>query len=115
MYDFFKPEPNYVKIIINQIKNLHTQIASILENKQLTFLNLEEQIYHLNQSKQFFKLKEKISNTENFLLMYNAYFKYDLCRYWQILEEKGFDPVTGRYILLQNTISQWKYLKKIIN
>ena len=27
--------------------------------------------------------------------MYNAYFKYDLCRYWQILEEKGFDPVTG--------------------
>jgi hypothetical protein len=26
--------------------------------------------------------------------MYNAYFKYDLCRYWQILEEKGFDPVT---------------------
>jgi len=48
MYDFFKPEPNYVKIIINQIKNLHTQIASILENKQLTFLNLEEQIYHLN-------------------------------------------------------------------
>ncbi len=30
--------------------------------------------------------------------MYNAYFKYDLCRYWQILEEKGFDPVTGNYI-----------------
>ena len=36
-----------------------------------------------------------MSNCENFLLMYNSHFKYDLCRYWQILEEKGFDPVTG--------------------
>jgi hypothetical protein len=51
-------------------------------------------IFHLNCSQNHFKLKEKISNIENFLLMYNTYFKYDLCRYWQILEEKGFDPVT---------------------
>ena len=29
--------------------------------------------------------------------MYNSYFKFELCRFWQILEEKGFDPVTGIY------------------
>ena len=34
-----------------------------------------------------------MSNTENFLLLYNQSFKYDFCRYWQKLEEKGFDPV----------------------
>ena len=27
------------------------------------------------------------------MLLYNAHFKYDFCRYWQKLEEKGFDPV----------------------
>jgi hypothetical protein len=39
-----------------------------------------------------------VANIENFLLMYNTVFKYDLCRYWQILEEKGFDPVIGSRI-----------------
>lgn len=34
-----------------------------------------------------------ISNIENFLLMFNPNNKYDLSRYWQKLEEKGFDPV----------------------
>ena len=40
-----------------------------------------------------------MSNIENFLLMYNANFKYDLCRYWQMLEELGFDPVMGNFNL----------------
>ena len=34
-----------------------------------------------------------ISDIENFLLLFNPYTKYDLCRYWQKLEEKSFDPV----------------------
>ena len=44
-------------------------------------------------SHSYFKLKECISNIENFLLLFNPNNKYDLCRYWQRLEEKGFDPV----------------------
>ena len=43
-------------------------------------------------SQSFFKLKETISSIENFLLLFNPNNKYDLCRYWQRLEEKGFDP-----------------------
>jgi hypothetical protein len=44
-------------------------------------------------SKSYFKLKEVISIIENFLLLFNPNNKYDLCRYWQKLEEHGFDPV----------------------
>ena len=42
-----------------------------------------------------------MSNIENFLLMYNSNFKYDLCRYWQKLEELGFDPVMGNYFKIE--------------
>ena len=48
--------------------------------------------YHLFRSNSYFKLKETVSSIENFLLMFNPNNKYDLCRYWQKLEEKGFDP-----------------------
>jgi hypothetical protein len=34
-----------------------------------------------------------VSNIENFLLLFNPHNKYELSRYWQKLEEKGFDPV----------------------
>lgn len=40
-----------------------------------------------------------MSNIEHFLLMYNPQFKFDLCRYWQKLEEKGFDPVMGMFFI----------------
>lgn len=39
-------------------------------------------------------LKQTISNIENFLCFFNPFTKYDLCRYWQRLEEKGYDPVS---------------------
>jgi len=64
------------------LKTLHFSIATVLENQPTTFMNLEEQVYHLACSQQYFKLKEKLSNTENFLLLYTANFKYDFCRYW---------------------------------
>ena len=35
------------------------------------------------------------------MLLYNAHFKYDFCRYWQKLEEKGFDPVIGFNLILE--------------
>jgi len=43
--------------------------------------------------KSYFRLKETLADIENFLLMFNPQNKYDLCRYWQKLEEKSFDPV----------------------
>ncbi len=27
------------------------------------------------------------------MLLFNPYNKYDLCKYWQILEQQNFDPV----------------------
>ena len=44
-------------------------------------------------ARNYFRLKEIISIIENFLLLFNPNNKYDLCRYWQTLEEHGFDPV----------------------
>lgn len=52
-----------------------------------------EQTHHYYAGDEHFMLKQTISNIENFLFIFNPYTKYDLCRYWQLLEEKGYDPV----------------------
>jgi len=72
---------------------LHNEIAEILNKKTSNSIRkLEEETYHLFMSKNYFKLKEAVSNIENFLLLFNPNNKYDLCRYWQNLEQRGFDP-----------------------
>jgi hypothetical protein len=71
---------------------LHEKIANTLEKSSVSIRKLEEQTYHLYKSKSYFKLKETVSIIENFLLLFNPNTKYDLCRYWQTLEENGFDP-----------------------
>lgn len=78
-----------------EINQLHEEIANTIEKiTQNSIRKLEEQTYHLYKSGSYFKLKEIISAIENFLLLFNPNNKYDLCRYWQKLEENGFDPVT---------------------
>jgi hypothetical protein len=75
------------------IRQLHEEIADTLNKTPNSVRKLEEQTFHLYMSKAYFKLKEIVSNIENFLLLFNPNNKYDLCRYWQKLEEQGFDPV----------------------
>jgi hypothetical protein len=79
---------------IQYVLRLHAQIAEVLQKTPNSIRKLEEQTYHLFMSKSTFKLKESIANIENFLLLFNPNNKYDLCRYWQALETKGFDPAT---------------------
>ena len=82
----FQEDPAYTT-------QLHSDIAEILNKKTSNSIRkLEEETYHLFMSKNYFKLKEAVANIENFLLLFNPNNKYDLCRYWQILEQKGFDP-----------------------
>ena len=76
-----------------QLVKYHEKISEALENTFNSIRKLEEQTYHLFVSKSYFKLKEIVSSIENFLLMFNPNNKYELSRYWQKLEEKGFDPV----------------------
>ncbi|EGR26947.1 TPR repeat protein [Ichthyophthirius multifiliis] len=88
---------NKYKIDTNEVRRLHEEISNVLEKHTSNSIRkLEEQTYHLFMSKNYFKLKETISTIENFLLLFNPNNKYDLCRYWQALEEQGFDPV-GEY------------------
>ena len=65
----------------------------MLETKPISIQNLEEECYNLFMSKNYFRLKEKVSVIENFLLFYNINNKNQLCYYWQKLEEQNFDPV----------------------
>ena len=65
----------------------------MLETKPNSIHNLEEECYNLFMSKNYFRLKEKVSVIENFLLFYNINSKNQLCYYWQKLEEQNFDPV----------------------
>lgn len=41
----------------------------------------------------FFELKESITKLENFFLLYSVENKYDICQFWQYLEQKKLDPV----------------------
>lgn len=77
----------------DMLSGLHERTAEALEQTANSIRKLEEQTYHLYASRNYFKLKENISSIENFLLLFNPNNKYDLSRYWQKLEEKGFDPV----------------------
>ena len=76
----------------SKIKKYHKRIANALEKTSTSLRKLDELTYHYYKSEDFFLLKETVSNIENFLLLFNPNNKYDLCRYWQKLEEKGFDP-----------------------
>lgn len=37
-------------------------------------------------------IKKQISDIEQFLMIFNNDTKFELCRYWEKLDEKGFDP-----------------------
>lgn len=71
---------------------IHEEIAEIIEKSPISFRKLEEQTFHLFNSKSYFKLKETVSIIENFLLLFNPDNKFDLCHQWQKLLENGFDP-----------------------
>jgi len=72
---------------------INEKIAETLKKTPNSIRKLEEETFQLYNSGNYFKLKEVISDIENFLLLFNPYTKYDLCRYWQKLEERSFDPV----------------------
>lgn len=72
---------------------INEKIAETLKKTPNSVRKLEEETFQLYNSGNYFKLKEVISDIENFLLLFNPYTKYDLCRYWQKLEERSFDPV----------------------
>ena len=59
--------------------SIHEEIANILEKSPSCLRKLEEETYHLHMSKSFFKLKETISDIENFLLLFNPQNKYKYC------------------------------------
>ena len=65
----------------------------MMSTKPQTIRVLEEQTKHYFLSGENFALKQTISSIETFLLLFNPFTKYDLYKYWQLLEEKGYDPV----------------------
>ena len=75
-------------------RRLHLETAEVLNKTPNSIRKLEEQTYHLYYGGAYFKLKEAVSQIENFLLLFNPNNKYELYRYWQRLEKEGFDPAT---------------------
>ena len=71
----------------------HRRIGNEMNNTPNSIRKLEEQTINYFMSNEYSLLKQTISDIENFLLLFNPYTKYDLCRYWQALEKKGYDPV----------------------
>lgn len=76
-------------------EKLHEEIADAIRKVTANSVRkLEEETFHLYMAKAYSKMKERLIDIENFLLLFNPNTKYDLCRYWQKLEEQKFDPVT---------------------
>ncbi|KAM3141543.1 hypothetical protein pb186bvf_006407 [Paramecium bursaria] len=78
-------------IIISQ--NLYKRYIKILEHQPNSHRRLLELTYHNYKLKRYFKLKELIINVENFLILWNPYNKFELCHFWEILEQNGYDLV----------------------
>lgn len=74
-------------------KTVHIEIANALEKTPNSIRMLEEKTNHLYKAEDWGNLKHTLSLIETFLLLFNPFTKYDLCRYWQVLGDKGFDPV----------------------
>ena len=55
---------------------------------------LEEKVYHLYKAKDFSGLKQFLSDLEHFLLFFTPFYKPLLFKYWTLLEQAGFEPVT---------------------
>lgn len=75
------------------MKAAHLRIGAAIEGDSTDIRRLEEATHHYFHGGDLFMLKQIISNIESFLQLYNPLSKYELCRYWQVLEEKGYDPV----------------------
>jgi hypothetical protein len=72
---------------------IHHEISLTLDKTMNSIRKLEEKTNHLFQAEDWVGLKHTLSSIETFLLLFNPFTKYDLCRYWQVLGGKGFDPV----------------------
>lgn len=70
------------------------KIAKVIDKANShTIRILEELTNHYFRAERYHELKQTIATIDTFLLLFNPYTKYDLCRYWQVLEGKGYDPV----------------------
>ena len=74
-------------------KQVRIEIAFALDKSPNSIRKLEEKTNNLYKAEDWANLKHTLSLIESFLLLFNPFTKYDLCRYWQILQDKGFDPV----------------------
>lgn len=81
------------KLTKEEITNLHLKIAGVMSEANVTIRSLEELTNHYYKAKDHSALKHTIASIDTFLLLFNPYTKYDLCRYWQVLEGAGYDPV----------------------
>lgn len=72
---------------------MHIRIADVMSKGNQSIRTLEECTCHYLAAEDYFSLKQTIASIETFLLLFNPYTKYDLCRYWQKLEGQGYDPV----------------------
>lgn len=77
----------------NYTKRCHLEIAASLKKTGSSIRKLEELTNHLYSAKDYFQLKQTVASIEAFLQLFNPFTKYDQCRYWQVLEDKGYDPV----------------------
>lgn len=73
-------------------RKFHERIANNLLFSEHSLRKFEEISYHLYKSHCYNKLKESLSNIENFLFLFNTNSKYELYFYWNQLNQKGFDP-----------------------
>lgn len=71
----------------------HLNLGNQMNKTMNSIRKLEEQSINYFFAQEYYLLKQTIADIENFLVLFNPYTKYDLCRYWQYLEGQGYDPV----------------------
>ena len=71
----------------------HSELASFFEKFPLSLRKAEELFYHYTESRNFFRLKDFVSDIEVFSLTYTPHLKHTIVSLWQLLQNQMVDPV----------------------
>lgn len=93
LYSYYLIKTIIIEIVGKDNQLLCKDVSEILNAAPSSVRKLEEHIHVLTEAKEWFQLKQIVSNIENFLIVFNPVHKYILGKCWENLIGQNYDPV----------------------
>lgn len=102
--DFFS------KVILNKSYpnplKLHLDTIESLDNCRTTVRTVHEKLFHYKESKEWMALKDSLCILDVFFIMYTPQYRFELFKFWILLQEHHFDPVQEYNKSLEHFVEQ---------